>query len=99
MSAVGPQRLALGGLAKVRAKGGGLAVASSGKAAAAATAAAAAVDDDNRDEVRESLVTERESSVHARDASALPQHTQPTRVVVVSTGTSEVPQADIRKML
>ena len=49
-SAVGPQRSALGGLAKVGAKGGGLAVASSGKAAAAA------VDDDNNDEVRESLV-------------------------------------------
>ena len=89
MSAGGPQRPALGGLAKVRAKGGGLAVASSGNAAAA-------VDDDNRDEVRESLVTERKSPVHAPDASALLQHTQPTRVVVVSTGISGGPQADIR---
>ena len=56
-SAVGPKRSALGGLAKVGAKGGGLAVASSGKATAAA------VDDDNSDEVRESLVTKlREAS-------------------------------------
>ena len=56
-SAVGPKRSALGGLAKVGAKGGGLAVASSGKATAAAG------DDDNSDEVRESLVTKlREAS-------------------------------------
>ena len=73
-----------------------MAVASSGKAAAAATAAAA-VDDDNRDEVRESLVTEIENPVHAHEAAALLQHKQPIRVDVVSTGTSGVPQADIRK--
>ena len=39
MSAVGPQRPALGGLAKVRAEGRGLAVASSGKVCRTAAAA------------------------------------------------------------
>ena len=76
-----------------------MAVASSGKAAAAAAtaAAAAAVDDDNRDEVRESLVTEIENPVHAHEAAAIFQHKQPIRVDVVSTGTFGVLQADIRK--